>query len=590
MEGLVSKNYWNWKTRWKINVSEYIAAFLSAQNINFVFEVAGGMITHLIDAIYRQGKISLISCHHEQAAAFAADAVARVTGRPGVAMATSGPGAINLLTGIGTCYFDSSPAIFITGQVNTYEQKGNKPIRQQGFQETDIVSIAHSITKASWRVKTPREVPDILEKAYNLSLSDRPGPVLIDIPMDVQCSEIDSPIPIRLSSPVIKNPEKKLINELLEELCSAKRPLILAGGGIHSARAREPFRAFVEKVNVPVVNSLMAVDALPYNHPLRVGMIGTYGNRWANKAIGNSDFLLVVGSRLDIRQTGADTEAFKAGKIIYHIDCEEGETNNRVTRCRPILAHLQSFLAMAAEISAQYKLPDYSDWLNKIRSLRQSWPDIAELKGVSGINPNEFMHLLSRESNLAAAFVVDIGQHQMWAAQSLEIGSEQRFITSGGMASMGFALPASIGACLAYSDHPVVLIVGDGGFQFNIQELETIIRNKLPIKIVVINNECYGMVRQFQESYFEKRYQSTYWGYSAPDFSKIAQAYGIQSIKVDKTEDVLSSLKQMWKDPHIPFLLQVMIDPLVNTYPKIAFGLPITEMEPLAKPIEMEGT
>jgi acetolactate synthase-1/2/3 large subunit len=548
------------------------------------------MITHLIDAIHRQGKINLVSCHHEQAAAFAAVAMASVTGRPGVAMATSGPGAINLLTGIGTCYFDSSPAIFITGQVNTYEKKGNKPIRQQGFQETDIVSIAHPITKATWRVNTPREVPDILERAYNLSLSDRPGPVLIDIPMDVQGSEIDSPMPIHLSSPVMKSPDKKLIIELLKKLSSAKRPLILAGGGIHSARARELFRNFVEKVNVPVVNSLMAVDILPYDHHLRLGMIGTYGNRWANKAIGSSDFLMVIGSRLDIRQTGADTKAFKAGKIIYHIDCEEGEINNRIKGCRKILAHIQPFLAMTAEISAQYKLPDRSYWLKKIISLKKSWPDISELKGITGINPNGFMHLLSKKSNLAAAFVVDIGQHQMWAAQSLELGADQRFITSGGMASMGFALPASLGASLAYPGQPVVLIAGDGGFQFNIQELETIIKNNLPIKIVVINNECYGMVRQFQESYFNKRYQSTYWGYSAPDFSKIAKAYGIQSLTIDKPKNVISALKQMWKDPHTPFLLQVMIDPLVNTYPKIAFGLPITEMEPLAKPIAMEGT
>jgi acetolactate synthase I/II/III large subunit len=548
------------------------------------------MITHLIDAIHRQGEINLISCHHEQAAAFAADAVARVTGRPGVAMATSGPGAINLLTGIGTCYFDSSPAIFITGQVNTYEKKGNKPIRQQGFQETDIVSIAHPITKAAWRANTPREVPDIMERAYNLSLSDRPGPVLIDIPMDVQGSEIDIPMPIRLSSPVIKSPDKKLIIELLKKLSSAKRPLILAGGGIHSARTRELFRNFVEKVKVPVVNSLMAVDILPYDHHLRLGMIGTYGNRWANKAIGSSDFLMVIGSRLDIRQTGADTKAFKAGKIIYHIDCEEGEINNRIKGCRQILSHIQPFLAMTMEISAQYKLPDRSDWLKKIINLKQSSPDISELKGITGINPNKFMHLLSKKSNLAAAFVVDIGQHQMWAAQSLELGADQRFITSGGMASMGFALPASLGASLAYPGHPVVLVAGDGGFQFNIQELETIIKNKLPIKIVVINNECYGMVRQFQESYFNKRYQSTYWGYSAPDFSKIAQAYGIQSLTIDKPKDVISALKQMWKDPQTPFLLQVMINPLVNTYPKIAFGLPITEMEPLAKPIAMEGT
>lgn len=548
------------------------------------------MITHLIDTIYRHGNINLVSCHHEQAAAFAADTVARITGNPGVAMATSGPGATNLLTGIGTCYFDSSPAIFITGQVNRHEQKGNKPIRQQGFQETDIVSIARPITKASWHVNRPEDIPDILEQAYRLSLSDRPGPVLIDIPMDVQRSEIGRSVPAGLSSSLLKTPEKEEIVELLEKLTSAKRPLILAGGGIQSARAVPLFRLFVERVPVPVVHSLMAVDVLPYDHPLRVGMIGTYGNRWANKAIGSADFLLVLGSRMDIRQTGADTEAFRAGKAIYHVDCEEGEINNNIKGCRPVVAHLHPFLSMVLEIASQQRLPDRSEWLHAIESLRQSWPDIAELKGISGINPNELMHQLSRESSSACAFILDIGQHQMWGAQSLEMDGDQRLITSGGMAAMGFALPASIGASVAFRRRPVVLIAGDGGFQFNIQELETVVHHQLPIKMVVINNKCYGMVRQFQESYFDKRYQSTYWGYSAPDFSKIARAYGIESRTIDKPLDIVPALAQMWSDPQHPFLLQVMIDPLVNTYPKIAFGLPMTEMEPLATPVEMEGT
>ncbi|MDP3961990.1 MAG: thiamine pyrophosphate-binding protein, partial [Pseudorhodobacter sp.] len=365
-----------------MNVSEYIANFLSAQDIKFVFEVTGGMITHLIDAIHRQGKINLISCHHEQAAAFAADGMSRVTGLPGVAMATSGPGATNMLTGIGTCYFDSSPAIFITGQVNTYEQKGNRAIRQLGFQETDIVSMACSITKAAWRVKTSEEVPGVLERSYNISLSDRPGPVLIDIPMDIQRSEISAPMPRRLSSPFINDPEKKLIDELLKELSRAKRPLILAGGGIRSARAIELFRAFVEKVNVPVVNSLMAVDVLPYSHPLRAGMIGTYGNRWANKAIGCSDFLLVLGSRLDIRQTGADTESFKADRTVYHVDCEEGEINNRVTGCKAITSHLRSFLSLSLEMLSHYVPPDSADWLVKIKELQVVSPDTAELEGI----------------------------------------------------------------------------------------------------------------------------------------------------------------------------------------------------------------
>lgn len=547
------------------------------------------MITHLLDSIYRQGKVRLISCHHEQAAAFAADAMARITGRPGVAMATSGPGATNLLTGIGTCYFDSSPAIFITGQVNTYEQKGSRPLRQQGFQEMDIVSLAAPITKASWRVESSAQVPGILEEAYQLCLSGRPGPVLIDVPMDVQRTDLDCALPTVLALPAMELPDHKRIEDLFHELASAKRPLILAGGGIQAARALPEFWSFVEKTGIPVVHSLMAVDVLPYSHPQRVGMIGTYGNRWANQSIGLSDFLLVLGSRLDIRQTGADVGAFKAGKKIYHVDCDENEINNRVTGCQPIFAHLQTFLSVAAEMAADHRMPDCREWLAEIGRLRQSWPDTEELKGLAGINPNEFMHALSNASRSAAALVLDIGQHQMWGAQSLELQAGQRLLTSGGMAAMGFALPASIGACLAFPGRPVVMIAGDGGFQFNIQELETIRHHRLPVKMVVINNECYGMVRQFQESYFEKRYPSTFWGYSVPDFVKIAQAYSISALTVQRKADVSGALQAMWLDPQEPFLLQVMIDPAINTYPKIAFGLPLTQMEPFAKPKDWEG-
>ena len=572
-----------------MKVSDYTASFLDAQGVEYVFEVVGGMITHLLDSIYRQGRIQLISTHHEQAAAFAADAMARITGVPGVAMATSGPGATNLLTGIGSCYFDSSPAVFITGQVNRNEQRGIRAIRQLGFQEADIVSMASPITKAAWNIESPEEVPSSLENAFTLALSGRPGPVLIDIPMDVQRAEISVEDPQRLSLPAAEDPDHRVIQELLAELSIAQRPLILAGGGIRSARATDLFRGFAEKVRVPVVNSLMAVDALPYTHPLRVGLIGTYGHRWANTAIGHSDFLLALGSRLDIRQTGSDTEAFKGGRTVYHVDCEAGEINNRVTGCRAILSDLRSFLAQAARMSAEGTFPDRADWLAEIAELKHTWPDTAELRGVSGTNPNEFMHQLAAASPLAAAFVVDVGGNQMWAAQSLELGPDQRFLTSGGMGAIGFALPAAIGASLACPGRPVVVIAGDGGFQLNIQELQTVVHNHLPIKMVVLNNQCYGIVRQFQQSYFEGRYQSTIWGYSAPDFAQVAHAYGVASHTVEDPSDVQEALDRMWYDPMSPYLLQVMIDTFANAYPKIAFGRPMTEMEPHAKPIGMGG-
>ncbi len=565
-----------------MKVSDYIAEFLLAQGVTHVFEVIGGMITHMIDSLGRQGKIWIVSCHHEQAAAFAAEGFARIKGVPGVAMATSGPGATNLITGIGSCYFDSVPAVFITGQVNRNELKGDRCIRQLGFQETDIVSVTAPITKASLQVTIPEEVPSLLTKAFSLALSGRPGPVLLDIPMDVQRAEIAAITPSKVELQPSIRFGSSVLDKLISDMKSAQRPLILGGGGIRSARAIEHFRNFVEIAKVPVVNSLMAVDALSYDHPLRVGMIGTYGNRWVNLAVANSDFLLVLGSRLDIRQTGSRTDFFKGERTIYHVDCEPGEVNNRVKGCFEVSADLNTFLSEALERYSKCSFPERPNWLAEIHNLRSQSPDTDELEGIAGINPNQFMHQLASSSHQTAAFVVDVGQHQMWAAQSLELGPDQRFLTSGGMGAMGFALPAAIGTALAQEVSPVVAIAGDGAFQLNIQELQTVARNHLPIKIVVVNNQCYGMVRQFQQDYFEKRYHSTCWGYTAPDFARVSQAFGIGSQTVSDPSEVQNALNQMWHNPKEPYLLQVLIDTRTNVYPKIAFGRPITEMDFMA--------
>ena len=575
-----------------MKVSDYIAQFLAERNVASVFEMSGGMITHMLDSLSKQGRVRVTSVHHEQAAAFAADAVGRMTGIPGVAMATSGPGATNLLTGMGSCYFDSSPAVFITGQVNRHEQKGERQIRQLGFQETDIVSMARPITKAAWLVQAPEEVPALLRRAFHLATSGRPGPVLLDIPMDVQRCDIEVGDAGQAADEGADPPanDESVWRELFNQLCAARRPLILVGGGVRSARATEPLRAFVGRVQVPVVNSLLAVYVLPYDDPLRVGMIGSYGNRWANHALGRADFLLVLGSRLDVRQTGSETKAFKGDRPIFHVDCEQGEINNRVVGCAQIVAHLSEFLSRALRLTEGRRFVRPDEWLAEIDGMRRAHPDTEELASVPGINPNTLMHQLSAASAGASAYVVDVGQHQMWAAQSLDLKSDQRFLTSGGMGSMGFALPAAVGTALVTSPRPVVMIAGDGGFQSNIQELQTVRRNNLPIKMVVVNNNCHGMVRQFQESYFDSRYQSTLWGYSAPDFARVAAAYGIAGRTVDGAAEVEEALRWMWQSPEEPALLQVMVDTYANAYPKIAFGKPITEMEPFAKPIEMEGT
>jgi len=575
----------------KMKASDYIVDFLNRKGVTCVFELSGGMIAHLLDSFGRPQPIKVVSMHHEQGAAFAAEAYGRMTGVPGVALATSGPGATNLLTGIGSCHFDSSPAVFITGQVNRHEQKGDRPVRQLGFQETNIVSMAMPITKAAWKIQSPESIPQMFEAAFALATAGRPGPVLLDVPMDVQRAEISPKLETEVGQrPVSSGPDASFWNRLEAQLRAAKRPLILVGGGVRSGLATESLREFVAQARLPVVHSLMGVDVLPFDHPLRVGMIGSYGNRWANWAVGTADFLLVLGSRLDVRQTGSETKAFKGERAIFHVDCDPGEINNRILGCDSAVCQLQDFLTAAIKWLVEFKPAFYPEWLSQLAAKRLAWPDVNECTGVSGINPNTFMHALSQASARACAYVVDVGQHQMWAAQSLELTTKQRFLTSGGMGSMGFALPAAVGAAFACPQQPVVVIAGDGAFQCNIQELQTVKRNELPLKIVIINNHCHGMVRQFQESYFDSRFQSTVWGYSAPDFVKVAEAYGIPGRRVAQPAEVAEALCWLWADPLAPQLLEVDITSTINVYPKMAFGRPITEMEPFCKPKEMEGT
>lgn len=572
--------------------AEYLARYLQSRGVTHVHELIGGMITFLLDALHQHTDIKIVSMHHEQGAAFAAEGWARMKGIPGVAMATSGPGATNLITGIGSCYFDSVPAVFITGQVNRHEQKGDRAIRQLGFQETDIVSMVRPITKAAWLVNNPDDLPQMLDEAFALALSGRPGPVLIDIPMDVQRYALPESVQIPMAPPssvvsINERDRADFLTELAAGLAASHKPIVLAGGGVRSGRAGEAFRALIDHLQIPVVHSLMGVDVLPTSHPQRFGLIGSYGNRWSNLGFGESDLVLVLGSRLDIRQTGSDVEGFRSGRRFFHIDCESGEMNNRVLGCTVWLEELAPFLVAA--VKALPHARGYRPaWQAELEELRQLWPDTRELLSAAGINPNTFMHSLSRHTPYASAYVSDVGQHQMWAAQSLDFEPHQRFLTSGGMGAMGFALPAAIGASLAAG--PVVVIAGDGGFQLNIQELQTIVRNRLPVKIAVINNHCHGMVRQFQESYFKGRYQSTLWGYDAPDFVKVAQAYGIEAAMVDKTEDIEMALTKLSAFPDAPYLLEVSLDTMTNAYPKLAFGRTFGEMEPLAKPLEMEGT
>lgn len=568
-----------------MKASDYLADYLAAEGVEVVFEVVGGMITHMLDSLHQRGKVRIVSLHHEQAAAFAVDGFGRMRGQPVVAMATSGPGATNLLTGIGSCYFDSVPAVFITGQVNRHELRGDRPVRQLGFQETDIVRMAQPITKAAWMVESAADLPAKLREAFRLARSGRPGPVLLDIPMDVQREAIEEPPrphEVEAGRPV------SLPDDLWSSLVASERPLLILGGGAAQAEVREGVRALAERLQVPAVLSLLGNDVLPTGHAQRVGFYGSYGNRWANHAVGRADWLLVLGSRLDIRQTGADVEAFASGKRIFHVDVDPGEMNNRVEGCTAIHGSLKDVLGAFAETDLP-ALEGRRAWLEELADNRRRWPAVAEYTG-NGINPNAFLDRLSREGEAASAYVADVGQHQMWSAQSLHLLPGQRFLTSGGMGAMGYGLPAAIGASLARPGMPVVLVAGDGGFQLNLQELQAVRRNRFPVKMVLLNNQCHGMVRQFQQSYFHERYPSTVWGYDAPDFARVAQAYGLASATLSEDGEATGAIRAFWADPEEPYLLQVMLDPGGNVYPKIAFGHPLTEMEPEVKPLEMEGT
>ena len=568
-------------------LAQYLAQALPGYGVTHVFELVGGMITVLLDALHQNPALRVISMHHEQGAGFAAEGFARMARAPSVALATSGPGATNLLTAIGSCYFDSVPAVFITGQVNTFEMRKEGLGRQGGFQETDIVSMATPVTKWATVVESATDFGEVLDRAFSIATGDRPGPVLIDIPMNVQRERVTP----YLMPPAVATPTPADLSPFIEALdaglAQSSRPLALIGGGVRIAGATDKLLRALEEWQVPAVVSLMGLDAVPCDNAWRVGFLGSYGNRWANWAVSQADLLLVLGSRLDIRQTGSDIAGFVGDRRMFHVDVDASELNSHVVGATIACADAEVFLSEALARIAQGR--PRSQWLADIRHHRQQWPHDAENVPADGINPNHAIVQISEAIGDAAAFVTDVGQHQMWAAQSVYLRQGQRFLTSGGMGSMGFGLPAAIGAALAAPGRTVCLIAGDGGFQCNIQELQTAVRLQLPLRIVILDNGAHGMVRQFQQSYLGQRYHSTVWGYSAPDFAAVADSYGIASWTAGTHDDLHTALS-LAEEVSGPSLIRVVIEQGLNAYPKMAFGQPFGSMEPNVAPLEMEGT
>lgn len=566
-----------------MKLSDYVIDYLSSRGVTHIFEVAGGSITHLLNSLYDRQDITSVSMHHEQSAAFAAEGYARASGKIGVAMATSGPGATNLITGIGSCYFDSVPTLFITGQVNTYEYKFSKNVRQIGFQETDIASIVEPIVKEAVLVTDEQSISETLERLVNLALGCRQGPVLIDLPMNIQRAEIPPPElkQATLMPPTINDEVIARVSELIR---TSSRPVILAGGGVRSAGAVDVLVDFARRYNIPVVVSLMGIDTFPHDDELYAGMIGTYGNRFANLTVANADLLIALGTRLDTRQTGTNPGSFARYATIVHVDIDQAELGNKVVAELQVHGDVKECLQKLADRTKQ--AGNTGEWLDIVKEYKQKYPSYYQNSENYSINPNQLIHRLSELLPEKAIVCVDIGQHQMWSAQTICIREGQRFMTEGGMASMGSALPMAIGAAFARPDCPIVVITGDGSFQMNIQELETVRYHKLPIKIIMLNNECYGMVRQFQHQYMNDRFQSTVVGYSAPDFQKIITAYGIPSMNADSYENLTPGLSNLFAIEG-PAFLEVSISSSCIVTPKLGVNKPIEEQEPLLPPDEM---
>lgn len=573
-----------------MKVSDYIVEYLKYVGVKYIYGCIGGAATHLVDSIFKKEYgINFIHCYHEQSAAFGASASAKYSGNIKATLATSGPGATNLITGIADAYFDSAPVLFITGQVNTYDFKYQRPVRQYGFQETDIVNIVRPITKYSVLLDKVEKVEDELTKAVKIALSGRPGPVLLDIPMDIQRGIIclkNKNFYTKLNNiNNFKNINKKDIEEIYYLLKNSKRPLILVGGGCRISKANNELLLLAEKLSLPVVVSLMGKDCFPHNHPLFSGFIGAYGNRYGNIALSKSDVLLVLGSRLDSRQIGNILDPFNTKKIIQ-IDIDKNEIGQRLSPKTSIVSDVKNFITQFNSFlnGKNHKFRNNSNWLRFIKELKNIFYPLSEpfRADVEDFH-YRIMEEISKNLNTEDIVCVDIGQNQVLAAQVLEIKKKQRFINSGGMAPMGYALPAGIAISLENKKRTIV-IVGDGGMQINIQELNTVANLKLPMIIFVFNNRSLGMIKQFQHLYFNDHYCDTdeHCGYHSINFVQVAKAYGVSSLNinenmVDWREKIQSILNLPIK---LPLLVQIDMDYQTYIYPKLEYNKPIDKPDP----------
>ncbi|MBO4108307.1 acetolactate synthase large subunit [Streptococcus suis] len=541
---------------------------LNQLGIDTIFGYPGGAVLPLYDEIYRFEGIQHILARHEQGAVHAAEGYAKSTGKLGVALVTSGPGATNAITGIADAMGDSVPLLVFTGQVAT------RGIGKDAFQEADIIGITTPITKYNYQIRDTADIPRVITEAVHIATTGRPGPVVIDVPKDIQetlvSSYHDPSIHLPSYQPTVE-PNGLQVKKILKHLSLAKQPVILAGGGVNYADANQELIAFADRYKIPVVSTLLGLGAMPIEHELSLGMGGMHGSYAANMAMNDADYIINIGARFDDRLTG-NPLTYAPNATVAHIDIDPAEIGKVKKTAIPVVGDAKATLQ--ALLKLELVETDYADWTAQVLENKRRAPFWYEQDGEC-IKPQKVIELIGQLTNGDAIVITDVGQHQMWAAQFYPYKHARQLVTSGGMGTMGFGIPAAIGAKLANPDREVVLFVGDGGFQMTNQELAILNGYGVPIKVVLINNHSLGMVRQWQESFYDKRRSQSVFD-AEPNFQLLAEAYGIAHYSFDNPETLTEDMKVILEDK--PMLIEVHISKAEHVQPMVPAGKSNAEM------------
>lgn len=584
-----------------MKLTDYVADFLAQRGVTHAFGISGGAAVHLFDSIDRHPRMEIVAMTHEQCAAMAADGYARASDRLGVAVSTSGPGATNLLTGTCCSFYDSVPTLMLTGQVATHRLKGDRKVRQVGFQETDVVSIFSSVTKYAVQIQDPATIRYHLERAYWTAMEGRPGPVLLDLPDNVQRSDIyPEQLPGFTPEPA-PDPRPALtaaIAELLGRIQKARRPVLVLGGGLKTPPVGDVLLRCVEKLGIPALVSWAGLDLMPAGHPLRVGTFGVYGPRAGNFTVQNADLVVALGSRLSQNLTGGMLNSFARDAIIVMVDADPHEMSKfdgrGVSVHQRIQARATDFLTTLEPALGTYEAPNWSGWLHLIRHWQQVFaadPSPAATVEHAYTDAPAFVHVLSEVLPERALLYVDTGGNLTWTCNNLRPKRGQQVFSAWNHTPMGYSLPAAIGALFACPDRTVTCVIGDGGLMISLSELATVVKHRLPLKLLLFNNHSHGIQKQTLETWLGGRYVCVdpASGLAFPaDFSRVAEALGLPTCTIDGTRSMAAALERIYREPG-PRFVNVEINPDQKLYPVVKFGSPLEDQLPALDPAVLRG-